>query len=334
MSFQVRVADRDIAFACAADESILDAAERAGFSIPYSCRKGVCHTCEGALVAGEVQVRSRRIVGRSGAVLMCQARPCSDVEIAPKRIEKRTPPLRKTLTASVYRLARPAADVSVLTLRFANGVRAKFQAGQYLQVLLPDGDRRNFSMANPPHDNDGVELHIRHISGGRFSEAVLARIEPRDKLVVELPFGQFFLREAKMPAILLATGTGFAPIKSIVEDALRRGNSRPMRLYWGGRRRDDLYMLDRVAKWVERAPWLSFVPVLSQAGSHWPGRTGLVHRAALEENPDMREVEVYACGNPLMIAAAREDFGRDAGLPEARFYADAFVPSGRSEPAV
>ena len=137
-----------------------------------------------------------------------------------------------------------------------------------------------------------------------------------------------------MPAILLATGTGFAPIKSIVEDALRRGNSRPMRLYWGGRRRDDLYMLDRVAKWEERAPLLSFVPVLSQAGGHWPGRTGLVHRVALEENPDMREVEVYACGNPLMIAAAREDFGQDAGLPEARFYADAFVPSGRSEPAV
>jgi NAD(P)H-flavin reductase len=107
-----------------------------------------------------------------------------------------------------------------------------------------------------------------------------------------------------------------------------------MRLYWGGRRRDDLYMLDRVAKWLERAPWLSFVPVLSQAGGQWKGRTGLVHRAALEENPDMREVEVYACGNPLMIAAARKDFVGEAGLPAARFYADAFVPSGRSEPAV
>jgi len=334
MSFQVRVAERDIAFACAADESILDAAERAGFSIPYSCRKGVCHTCEGALVAGEVQVRSRLIAGRNGAVLMCQARPRSDVEVAVRRIEPSGPPLRKTLTAIVYRLARPAPDVSVLTLRFANGVRAKFQAGQYLQVLMAHGGRRNFSMANPSRDNDGVELHIRHIPGGCFSDTVLAKIGPRDKLVVELPFGQFFLREAEMPAILLATGTGFAPIKSIVEDALRRGNRRPMRLYWGGRRRDDLYMLDRVAKWVERAPWLSFVPILSQAGGEWKGRTGLVHRTALEEFPDMREVEVYACGNPLMIAAARKDFGREAGLPESRFYADAFVPSGRSEPVV
>ena len=197
-------------------------------------------------------------------MLMCQARPRSDVDVALKRIERSAPPLRKTLAASVYRLARPAPDVAVLTLRFANGVRARFRAGQYLQVLMADGDRRNFSMANPPQHNDGVELHIRRIPGGRFSEAVLARIGPRDTLVVELPFGQFFLREAEMPAILLATGTGFAPIKSMLEDALRRGIRRPMRLYWGGRRQEDLYMLDGVAKLMERAPWLSFVPVLSE----------------------------------------------------------------------
>src|SRR5262245_544575 len=146
MSFEVRVAHHNIAFPCRADETILDAAERAGFSIPYSCRKGVCHTCEGALVAGEVQVRSRRVAGRAEAVLICQARPRSDVDVALKRIEPSAPPQRKTLAASVYRLARPAPDVSVLTLRFANGVRAKFRAGQYLQVLMADGDRRNFSM--------------------------------------------------------------------------------------------------------------------------------------------------------------------------------------------
>ena len=249
------------------------------------------------------------------------------------RREKRAA-LRKTLAASVYRLARPAPDVAVLTLRFANGVRARFRAGQYLQVLMADGDRRNFSMANPPQHNDGVELHIRRIPGGRFSEAVLAGIGTRHTLVVELPFGQFFLREAEMPAILLATGTGFAPIKSMLEDALRRGVSRPMRLYWGGRRLEDLYMLDGVAKLVDRAPWLSFVPVLSETCGRWRGRAGLVHRTVLEDNPDMRGVEVYACGNPLMIAAARRDFCGHAGLPETRFYADAFVASGGGEPAI
>lgn len=331
MSFEVRIAGGDIVFNCAAEDSILDAAERAGFSLPYSCRKGVCHTCEGVLVAGEVRVRSRQVTGKADAVLMCQARPCSHVEIAPKRIEKRAPPLRKTLTAMVFRITRPAPDVSLLTLRFANGVRAKFQAGQYLQVLLPDGDRRNFSLANPPYDNDAVELHIRRVPGGRFSEGILATLGPGDKLVVELPFGDFFLRQAEVPAILMATGTGFAPIKSILEDALRRGDRRPMRLYWGGRTIADLYMLSRVAKWQARAPWFSCVPVLSRPGVEWKGRTGLVHRAVLDDNPDMTNVEVYACGNPLMISAARKEFGAAAGLSEARFYADAFVASGRSE---
>jgi CDP-4-dehydro-6-deoxyglucose reductase/3-phenylpropionate/trans-cinnamate dioxygenase ferredoxin reductase subunit len=167
--------------------------------------------------------------------------------------------------------------------------------------------------------------------GGRFSESMLATMGPGDKIVVELPFGQPFLRQAEKPAILLATGTGFAPIKSIIEGALRRGDRRPMRLYWGGRGDADLYMLDRVATWANRASWFSFVPVLSSP--EWlKGRTGLVHRAVLEDNSDMTNVEVYACGNPLMIAAARKDFGKEAGLPEACFYADAFA-SGRSESA-
>ena len=332
MTIHVRVAGHEIAFDCAADETILDAAERAGFSLPYSCRKGVCNTCEGALASGEVQIRSRRIAGKNDSVLMCQARPRSDVAIAPRRIEKSAPLLRKTLTATVYRIARPAPDVCLLTLRFANGVRAKFQAGQYLQVLMAGGDRRNFSLANPPHDNDCVELHIRHVPGGRFSEHLLATIRAGDKLTVELPFGQFFLREAERPAILMATGTGFAPIKSIIERALRRGDRRrPMRLYWGGRTRHDLYMADRAAKWADRALWFTFVPVLSHADHDWKGRTGLVHRVVLEDNPDMSNVDVYACGNRLMIAAARRDFGKEAGLPEARFYSDAFVASGRSE---
>jgi len=334
MRFEVRVAGHAIAFACAADEAILDAAERAGYALPYSCRKGICSTCEGSLVAGQMQVRDRRIVGRNDAVLMCQARPCSDVEIMPKRIEERAAPPRKTLTATVYRIARSAPEVCVLTLRFANGVRVKFQAGQYLQVLLPDGDRRNFSLANAPHENDGVELHIRHVSGGRFSERMLQTLAVGQKLTVELPFGQFFLREGGRPAIFLATGTGFAPIKSIFEAALRGGDRRPMRLYWGARTLPDLYMAERVAKWVDRAPWFSFVSVLSRPDGDWTGRTGRVHRAALEDNPDMSNVEVYACGNPLMIAAARKDFANEGGLPEARFYADAFVASGRSEMSV
>jgi CDP-4-dehydro-6-deoxyglucose reductase/3-phenylpropionate/trans-cinnamate dioxygenase ferredoxin reductase subunit len=325
---RVQVAGRDIAFACAGDETVLDAAERAGYLMPCSCRRGVCGTCEGRLLAGEVHIAGHRRAGSGEPVLLCQARPRSDIAIAAKRVERRSPPARRTLEASVLRIGRPARDVSVLLLRFSIGVRAPFLSGQYLQIVMRDGERRSYSMANPAHANDGVELHIRHMPAGRFSGALLAGLGRGDPLTVELPFGQFFLRTSEAPAILLATGTGFAPIKSMVEHAWRRGDRRPMHLYWGGRSADDLYMLERVSKWTQRAPWFTCVPVLSRAGAPWRGRTGHVQRAALEDHPDMAGMEVYACGNPLMVAAAAAELVEQAGLPAAHFYADAFVAAG------
>ncbi len=333
MSYRIRVSETDIAFPCASDETVLDAAERAGFAIPYSCRKGVCNTCEGQLVIGELTLPGKGLVqGNSDAILMCRAQPRSDLEILPKRIERREPPVRKIVRATLFRLARPAPGVSILTFRFSIGLRAKFKAGQYLQILLSDGDRRNFSIANAPQGNDGVELHIRHIPGGRFSEQVLSNVKMGDKFDMELPYGDFFVRQdSRTKIILLATGTGFAPIKSIVEDALKRGEERQMRLYWGARRREDLYLLDLPQKWVDQASWFSFIPVLSEPDGEWQGRTGHVHQAAMADYSDLSDIQVYACGSPLMIAAAQDGFIRYRGLPKQHFYSDAFVQSGESE---
>src|SRR5713226_7728408 len=237
MTFTVSVDASDIEFPCETGETVLDAAERAGYSLPYSCRKGVCATCEGDLRRGEVAVGSRHFAGPSDDVLLCQARPRSNVLIHPRRIQRRDPDARKTVTAKVYRINRPVDDVAILQLRFPAGIRAKFLAGQYLRIKMPDGDTRNFSMANPPHESDGVQLHIRHVPGGRFSEGVLAELRPGDTLDVELPYGDFHLRpDSDKPVVCLATGTGFAPLKSIVEDLIKRGNKRPVHLYWGGRR--------------------------------------------------------------------------------------------------
>ncbi|MGH6714185.1 MAG: 2Fe-2S iron-sulfur cluster-binding protein [Bradyrhizobium sp.] len=335
MTFAIRVAGTEIAFPCEANEFVLDAAERAGFAIPYSCRKGVCNTCEGALLSGEIDQQGKGPVRpKSDPVLMCRSRPRTDLQIQPKRIESIEPPVRKTLTARVFRRTTPAPDVSILTLRFPIGVRAKFKAGQYLKVLMPDGDSRNFSMANPPHQNDGVELHIRHVPGGLFSEQMLPGLAVGSRLRVELPFGDFYLRSAsELPVVLLASGTGFAPIKSIVENTIRQGSTRPMSLYWGARKRDDIYLHDLPAKWQAKFPWFSFIPVLSEAARDWSGRTGLVHRAVLEDFTDLSCVEVYACGNPLMIAAAQSQFSEGHGLPEDRFYSDAFVDSSLPQPA-
>ena len=335
MTYQIRISDHDISFACAPDETVLDAAERAGYAIPYSCRKGACNTCEAALVAGTAALggHSGPVEGPLDAVLLCRTRPQSDLEIRPQRIDKSGPPARKTLEASVYRLTRPTPDVAVVQLRYPAGNRMKFQAGQYLQVILADGSRRSFSMANPPQDSDGVQLHIRHVPGGAFSEGVLAGLKTGDRLKLELPFGDFFLREeaGDAPVILLATGTGFAPVKSMVEDAAKRGLKRPMRLYWGARRQADLYMPELPQKWAARHPWFTFTPVLSEPEDGWTGRRGLVHQAVLEDFGDLAASAVYACGNPMMIAEARRAFTAEAGLPATAFHCDAFVPSGPDE---
>lgn len=325
MDYQISVAGSDVAFRCNARETVLDAAERSGYSVPYSCRKGVCSTCDGGVSVGTGRSSVQgEVTGPAERVLLCCLRPSSDMTIAPRKIDKREPDVRKTLDVSVYRITQPAADVSVVQLRLPAGVRAKFRAGQYLQVELEDGSRRNYSMANPPQESDSVQLHVRHVPGGKFSESVLRGLEKGQKLRVELPFGEFSLQdESTKPAILLATGTGFAPVKSIVEDALKRKLERPLFLYWGARRLEDLYQVELAQKWHTSGK-LTFVPVLSEPHEGWGGRRGFVHETVLEDFSSLASYQVYACGNPSMTTAAHETFVK-AGLPEDDFFSDAFV---------
>ena len=329
MTFTVSIDQSDITFGCETCETVLDAAERAGYSLPYSCRKGACSSCEGSLRDGVVRIGAGEVAAPKADVLFCQAKPLSDILIDPKRIERHDPEARKTIGASVYRMTRPVDDVAILQLRFPAGIRARFKAGQYLRIAMPDGDTRNFSMANPPHQSDGAQLHIRRVPGGRFSEGVLATLRPGDQLEVELPYGDFYLRTGSdRPIVCLATGTGIAPLKSMIEDLIKRGNKRPVRLYWGGRRRQDLYLAELAAKWATRVAWFAVTPVLSEPDADWQGATGLVHHAVLKDRSDLSGAQVYACGNPLMIRHARRDFETSARLPADQFFADPFVPSG------
>jgi NAD(P)H-flavin reductase/ferredoxin len=333
-SYQIRVEGSPIAFPCGADETVLDAAERAGYAIPYSCRKGVCSTCEADLVQGAARVGSVLDEGPKSAVRLCRAIPRSDLIIAPLCIEKREIFARKRIMASVLKLHRPSADVAVIQLRFPAGTRVKFRAGQYLRVILDGGDSRNFSMANGPHESDGAQLHIRHVAGGRFSESILAALQAGDKLEIEAPFGEFFLREdSDRPIVFLATGTGFAPIKAMIDDMIKRSIAPQAHFYWGVRRSEDLYMLDILEKWRSKAPWLDCVPVLSQPGEDWSGRRGFVQDAVLQDLQDLSGWQVYACGNPSMVREAKALLTSRAGLPAMHFHADPFVPSGGTEVA-
>ena len=325
MAFTIRVADSDIAFPCDPGTTILDAARLAGYEMPYSCLRGACASCRGLIRSGEFDTPYPEDV----YILFCQTRPKSDLVIAPREIRRIDPAAKSTIDAKVLRVTDGADDVKIVQLRFPAGVRVKFKAGQYLDVILADGARRSFSMANAPQQSDVAVLHVRVIPGGRFSGEVLPTLKQGDVLRVELPSGDFWLREGEKPLVFVASGTGFAPVKSILEDVFRKAGSgavaRPMTLYWGARAKKDLYMADLPEKWAAQHANFRFFPVLSEPDADWVGRTGFVHRAVMEDYATLAGCEVYACGVTAMVEAARRDFTLQRYLPENDFYCDAFV---------
>ena len=233
----------------------------------------------------------------------------------------------KMLPCRVQQLERVAPDVMRLLLKLPANERLLFLAGQYIDILLRSGTRRSLSMANPPHADSFIELHLRNY-GGPFSEQVFTRMKEKDILRLEGPFGTFFLREGGMkPIVFVASGTGFAPIKAMIESALHAGIERPMTLYWGGRRPKDLYMNALAEKWANAHPSFKYVPVVSDAlpEDGWQGRTGFVHRAVMQDFPDLSGYQVYACGVPIMVESAQKDFTTVCKLPEDEFFADSFT---------
>jgi CDP-4-dehydro-6-deoxyglucose reductase len=223
----------------------------------------------------------------------------------------------------------------ILYLKLPANERLMFLPGQYIDILLKDGSRRSFSMANAPHDDEFVQLHVRHVPGGSFTDHVFKTMKERDILRFEGPFGTFFLREeSEKPCVLVASGTGFAPIKAVIEAAIQKGIARPMTLYWGARRPKDLYLNGLPERWVAEHPGFKYVPVISDAlpEDSWKGRVGFVHRAVMEDFPDLSDHQVYACGVPIMVDSARRDFIQKCQLPENEFFADSFTTAADKAP--
>ena len=314
-------------------EAVLTAALRQGFVLPYGCKNGACGTCKGRILSGTVdygiyQQRALTDADKAqGKALFCQAKPLTDLVIEARAIGAVKGIVVKTLPCRVHKMERLAEDVIVLQLKLPANEKLVYLAGQYLEFLLRDGSRRSFSMATPPHDAALLELHVRHVAGGAFTDHVFGKMKEREILRFEGPLGTFFLREdSDKPVVLVASGTGFAPIKAIIEEAVHKGIARPMTLYWGGRRPRDLYQDALARSWAD-AGRLTYVPVISDglAEDQWTGRTGFVHRAVMEDFPDLSGHQVYACGVPVMVDAARRDFTAQCALPEDEFYADSFT---------
>ena len=336
MTYTITLQPSARSFACDSDSEVLRAGLAAGLFMPYSCRSGVCNTCRGKVVEGRVDwggVHPKYLSEEDkakGYALLCQARPLSNLTIEVDEIDAGETVRSKFMPARILKMERAASDVMITTLGLPVNEATVFRAGQYIDIISAGGLRRSYSIASAP-SNDGVrqiELHIRHLPGGAFTDRLFGSIQPRGMLKVEFPLGSFFLRDkSDKPIILLASGTGFAPIKSIVLDSLRRGLTRPMTLYWGGRRREDLYMMELCEQWAREHAHIKFVPVLSEPtpACGWRGRTGLVHRAVMEDYPSLAEHQVYSCGAPVVIDSARQDYTMHCGLPHAEFFADSFL---------
>ena len=329
MAHQVTLQPSGHSFSVAGDATILEAALDAGFNLPYGCKNGACGACKGKVQSGAVDhgaAQDHALTAEeraAGLALFCCAKPHSDLVLEVKEIGAARDIPVKILPTRIQQLERVSEDVMVIRLKLPTNERLQFLAGQYIEFLLKDGKRRAFSLASAPHADDLLELHVRRVPGGNFTEYVFTQMKEKEIMRIEGPLGTFFLREdSDKPIILIAGGTGFAPIKGLIEHALHIGIKRPMKFYWGSRDRAGLYMNSLAEQWAA-AHGIPYIPVLSEPDPAWTGRTGLVHEAALADHTDLSGFQAYVCGAPVMCEAALRDFTAK-GLPKDEFFADVF----------
>ncbi|WP_367068035.1 FAD-binding oxidoreductase [Oryzisolibacter sp. LB2S] len=325
------------------DETILDAGLRQNLALAYECRNGACGLCVCSIEQGQYRHRPYQKTALSdadrerGKALMCCAVPQEDMAIDVAGFTGAAAQTREVFHATVAQLERLSPDVMRVELQLPAGQVLQYAAGQYINILLEDGQRRAFSFANRPGASNLIELHVRLVPGGRWTTHVFEQMKPGEHVRFEGPLGQFTLRESPHPILFIAGATGFAPIKSIVEDAFARGVQRPMRLYWGVRRPQDLYMLAQCEAWQSEHPNFTVVPVVSEPlpEDGWSGRTGLVHEAMLADFPSLSGNEVYLCGSVRMVETAVPAFIAH-GLDESFCFSDAFVmaaPAAQAAPS-
>ena len=334
MTYHITIQPSGHQFSVEANDIILDAALQQGIAFPYGCRGGACGSCLGEIRAGNVSYPDGLPMAlgeedvAEGKALFCQAVAESDLSIHVPEIKRDTEIEIKTLPARVEGLRKLSHDVMEMTLKLPATERLQFLAGQYIDFLLKDGRKRSFSIANAPSNDDYLELHLRHVPGGYFTDQVFNEMQEKSLVRIEGPHGSFYLRDdsQQSPIILMAGGTGFAPLKAMIEQMLAEGmTTRPIHIYWGVRTEADLYHDALAKKWAFQYENIHYTPVLSAANKqdNWQGRTGFVHQAVADDFADLSTFEVYMSGPPPMINAAKTLFSQQ-GLESNKMYSDAF----------
>ncbi|TAL64573.1 MAG: 2Fe-2S iron-sulfur cluster binding domain-containing protein [Legionella sp.] len=323
MNYEIEIQPESIKFQASPSDTVLNAAISNGLFLEHSCRKGDCGLCSAELLSGIVRNEHGNIVS-SGRILTCCSSPRSNLKLLANYIPELAGIDCVTLPCKVVSLDLKTDDIVTLFLRIPPTERFNYLPGQYIDLIY-NGIRRSYSIANSQAVSSGIELHIKLIPKGEFSHLLANNCEVNQLMRIEGPKGTFFVRNATNPIIFLAGGTGFAPIKAMVEDLLKNKIERTLHIYWGMTNSRNFYT-DIVSNWAEQYSSVHYVPVVSEVDKHWDGRRGLVHKAVLEDFPDLSSYHVYACGAPLMINDAKETF-ISQGLKESNFFADVFISS-------
>jgi CDP-4-dehydro-6-deoxyglucose reductase, E3 len=314
--------------------SVLDAALAAGAAVPFSCRRGACGSCAAERIAGDcapaASAMAETVDPGPGRVLMCQVRARGDLTL---RIPDWTPaalPERRSMRV----IAREAVAEDVVRILLDPGLPLRTHAGQHLRLSLADGDHRCYSIANRRVDErDPIELQVRKVLGGRFSHQALDALKPGDVLDAEVPFGAPAVPTPGVPLVLLATGTGYAGVRTLLQDALASADVPSVSLYWGMRDAGDHYAHAELDAWAASDPRLRWTALTSRVTKGHPQGDDTLQRhvqdQALADGGDWKQARVHACGAPAMLRDAHRAL-LAAGLPAAHWHADAFVPSGRS----
>ncbi len=337
MSYKVTIHSKQSSFKVNTGETVLDAALNQGINLPYGCQSGFCGACKGKIISGQIvypeqpeNLSDEDI--QNNIAFFCSCLPQSDLEIDVDIVEETSDIEIKTMSCRVQSMEKLTNDVMFISLKLPADERLQFLPGQYIEIILENGKKRSFSLANPSHKDEFLELHIRHVPGGIFTDYVFSSMQNMDTLRIEGPHGNFFYREnsSNRPMIFMAGGTGFAPVKSIIEHLIAKKISLPIYIYWGVRTQHDLYMNELPLQWENNFPNIHYIPVLSnyepsenKNNQGWNGRTGYVHQAISKDFSDLSGYDIYACGPPVMISSARKTF-KQQGLTEEHFFFDSF----------
>lgn len=331
--FQVKNLRSGVTFTVNEGESVLSAALRQGVMLPYSCKNGTCGSCKGQLESGDVHypfhppLALEKSEIAEGKALFCQAAPVDDLVIQAREIEAVRDIQVRKMPARVIEKTLMAPDVMRIRLKLPSAQRLQFLAGQYLEILAPEGKRRAFSIASPPQSEDVIDLHIRHVEGGGYTSWVFEELKVRDIVRFEAPLGTFFVRndQTERPLLMVGGGTGFAPLKSMIECLLSHGDTRPLHLFWGAATPAELYMHEQVQQWEVDNAHINYTSALSEVESSEASGsfTGLVHEAVLDAYPDLSAFDIYISGPPAMVETGRKAF-LEHGAEKRRIFFDSF----------